>query len=159
MESNFTVQCSILFPRELSRNSNPTRPLKIKPNREKDQITKNFSPCTVVHIQSVQKVRSLFLGRLWVKFNSDQCYRSAWAPSLQQAACFLSTRNFCFAPHMHTSSVHPWVFQAGFVQKQVDWICLLRNPINLLLNKSCWKHPCPRRCRVHVWGKTKVPGG
>ena len=44
-------------------------------------------------------------------------------------------------------------------QKQVDWICLLRNPIDLLLNKSFWKRPCPRGCCVHVWGKTKVPGG
>ena len=29
---------------------------------------------------------------------------------------------FCFAPHMHTSSAHPWALPAGFVQKQVDWI-------------------------------------
>ena len=72
---------------------------------------------------------------------------------------FLSSRYFFFAPHLHTASARTWAFPEGFVQKQVDWICLMRNPFDLLLNKSFWKRPCPRGCCVHVWGKTKVPGG
>ena len=53
---------------------------------------------------------------------------------------------FCFAPHMHTSSAHPWALPAVFVQKQVDWISQQTNPIDLLLNKSCCK--CSWRLRM-----------
>ena len=72
---------------------------------------------------------------------------------------FSSTRYFCFAPHMHTASARTWAFPEGFVQKQVEWISHQTNPIDLLLNKSFWKRPCPRGCCVQVWGKKKVPGG
>ena len=61
-----------------------------------------------------------------------------------------------FAPHMHTASAPPWEFPTGFVQKQVKWISQqLRNPLDLLLNKSCWKFPWRSRCCVHAWGKEK----
>ena len=60
------------------------------------------------------------------------------------------------APHIHTASAPPWEFPTGFVQKQVEWISqLLRNPLDLLLNKSCWKFPFRSGCCVHVWGKEK----
>ena len=72
---------------------------------------------------------------------------------------FWFTRYFCFAPHMHTASARTWAFPKGFVQKQVEWISHQTNPIDLLLNKSFWKCPCPRGCCVHVWGKAKIPGG
>ena len=61
-----------------------------------------------------------------------------------------------FAPHMHTASAPKWKFPTGFVQKQVKWISQqLRNPLDLLLNKSCWKFPWRSGCCVHVWGKEK----
>ena len=60
------------------------------------------------------------------------------------------------APHIHTASAPPWEFPTGFVQKQVKWISQqLRNPLDLLLNKSCWKFPWRSGCCVHVWGKEK----
>ena len=51
------------------------------------------------------------------------------------------------APHIHTASAPPWEFPTGFVQKQVKWISQqLRNPLDLLLNKYCWKFPSRMVC-------------
>ena len=62
-----------------------------------------------------------------------------------------------FAPHMHTASAPKWEFPTGFVQKQVKWISQqLRNPLDLLLNKSCWKFPWRSGCScVYVWDNQK----
>ena len=41
-------------------------------------------------------MRSLFLGRFWVKIDSDECSRSVWAPRMLWAACFSLMLTFVY---------------------------------------------------------------
>ena len=78
---------------------------------------------TVGSVQSCHTRRSLFLGRLWVKIDSDQCSRTVWDPRMLQDASLFPLTYFCFDfQKLAVLKARQSLFSRGFVPKRPIWI-------------------------------------